>query len=124
LEITIQTEGIDYSKIEQVKKLIKRKSIVWPAFLLFGWSYGSFGKIGLQTIYYILPLFTISNLWINHENHQFDIYTGMAIMGAFVWVIWFFVRMFTLNHDIRVYNQRIADFYYLTPEEKQEVGLE
>ena len=56
-------------------------TLIWLLFLFLGWSYGSLGKIGLQTLYYI----TIGGLGI-----------------------WTLIRLFTLQGAIRSYNRKIA----------------
>ena len=54
---------------------------VWILFLLFGWSYGSLNKIGVQILFYLT-------------------------MGGFG--LWALVRLFTLNGAIKTHNRRIA----------------
>lgn len=118
------TQSIDYSKVERVKRLKRNKHIIWISFLLFGWSYGSLGKLGHQAIWYGLSLFTIFNLIITWETSIFDEYSAMAIVGLFLLIVWFIIRLFTLNRDIKKYNLGLADHFYLTPEERVEAGIE
>lgn len=122
--IVLNTETVDHSKVETVKRLKKDKRIIWLTFLLLGWSYGSLGKIGWQMTWYVLLGFTGYNLWTTFESSTFDVYSGMAIMGALVFVGWFIARLFTLNRCIIKFNRDLADFYYLTPEERAEVGID
>jgi len=124
VDITIQRNTTDRTKVELAKGRKKNKLVLYLTFILFGWSYGSFGKIGIQTIYYVIPLFALSNIWITQKTHEFDVYTGMAIVSLFFWGLWFFVRLYTLNSDINEYNRGIADYFYLTPEEKKEAGID
>lgn len=58
-----------------------KSSTVWLMFLFLGWSYGSFGKMGKQILYYI----TLGGLGL-----------------------WAFYKLLTLNRDIKEYNRRIA----------------
>ncbi len=123
LDITLQQSSLDPTKVELVRRQKKSKLLLYLAFIFLGWSYGSFGKIGMQTVYYVLPLFAISNIWITKRTHEFDVYSGMAIVGVFIWAIWFFVRLYTLNRDINEFNRDIARFYDLSDEEKREAGI-
>ncbi len=123
LDITFQQNTLDPTKVELVKRQKKSKLLLYIAFVFFGWSYGSFGKIGVQTVYYVLPLFAISNIWITQQTHEFDIYSGMAIVGIFVWIVWFLIRLYTLNQDINEFNRGLADYYNLNEEEKREAGI-
>ena len=74
----------------------KDPAITWVLFLLLGWSYGSFGKIGLQLVYY----FTLAGLGI-----------------------WWIARLFSLNKDIKKYNKQIALEVGLTADEMLNLGL-
>lgn len=56
-------------------------SKIWVLFLLFGWSYGSMGKIGIQFLY-----------WLT--------------LGGFG--IWAIIRLFTLSEKIKQHNKKIA----------------
>lgn len=118
------SETIDYSKVELVKGLKKSKPLLWTSFILFGWSYGSLGKLGFQAVWYGILLFTFYNLWYTMENEIFDEYSAMAIMGAVVMLGWYIVRFFTLNRDIKKFNSNLADHFYLNPEERAEAGIE
>lgn len=122
--IVHQTETIDHSKVEQVIKLKRSKFTIWFTFLLFGWSYGSLGKLGHQVVWYGISLFTMYNLWFTYESNVFDQYSAMALVGLFLIVVWFVIRIFTLNRDINKYNSNLADHFYLTPEERVEAGIE
>jgi hypothetical protein len=121
--IALDSDSIDVSKVATVKRLKRRKIVIWITFILFGWSYGSLGKLGLQLVWYTLLLFTSYNLFITLETNSFDVYSGMAIMGSIVLFFWYVIRIFTLNSSIEKFNQNLADFYYLTPEERAEVGI-
>jgi len=122
--IALNSESFDPTKVEKVKNLKKNKTGVWVTFIIFGWSYGSFGKIGWQIAWYTLLIFTVYNLWVTFNTNFFDVYSGMAIMGAIVFFLWYVVRLFTLNRSIDKFNQDLADLYYLTPEERAEVGID
>jgi hypothetical protein len=56
-------------------------STVWILFILFGWSYGSLDKIGLQILYYLT-------------------------FGGFGF--WFFFRLFTLGSSIKEHNRLVG----------------
>lgn len=122
--IAHQNETIDYSKVEVVKKLMRNKFKMWFNFLLFGWSYGSLGKLGIQVVWYGIQLFTFYNIWLTLSTNIFDEYSAGAIMGALIMVSWYIIRMFTLNRDIRKFNENLSDYFYLTPEERIEAGLD
>lgn len=72
------------------------KSTTWLLFLLFGWSYGSMGKIGLQLLYW---------------------FTG----GGFG--LWMLYRLFTLNKAIKKYNLDIAIGLGMSEEELKILDL-
>lgn len=97
---------------------------MWFNFLLFGWSYGSLGKLGIQVVWYGIQLFTFYNIWLTLSTNIFDEYSAGAIMGALIMVSWYIIRMFTLNRDIRKFNENLSDYFYLTPEERIEAGLD
>lgn len=119
-----QDDAIDYTKVEEVKKLKKNKLTVWANFLLFGWSYGALGRLGIQAVWYGIQLFTFYNIWITIQYSVFDEYSAGAVMGALIMVVWFIIRLFTINRDIRKYNDHIADHFYLTPDERIEAGID
>ena len=54
---------------------------VWMLFLLFGWSYGSLNKIGIQILFYLT-------------------------FGGFG--LWALIRIFTLSGSIKSHNRKIA----------------
>jgi len=122
--VALDGDSIDLSKVATVKRLKRRKLVLWITFILFGWSYGSLGKLGLQLVWYMLLLFTSYNLYITLDTNFFDVYSGMAIMGSIVLILWYIIRFFTLNKSIKKFNQNLADYYYLTPEERAEVGID
>lgn len=62
------------------------KTTIWILFLFFGWSYGSFNKMGMQILY-----------WIT--------------LGGFG--IWWIYVLFTLNKKVNNYNLEIANKYNL-----------
>lgn len=62
------------------------KTTIWILFLLFGWSYGSFNKMGMQILY-----------WIT--------------FGGFG--IWWIYVLFTLNKKVNNHNLEIANKYNL-----------
>ena len=69
---------------------------VWMQFLIFGWSYGSLNKIGLQILFYIT-------------------------FGCFG--IWTMVRFFTLSGSIKKYNRRVAAQVGLSLQEMATLNL-
>lgn len=73
-----------------------KKSTIWLLFLLFGWSYGSLGKIGIQILFYL----TLGGLGI-----------------------WGFVRLFTLGSAIKQYNRAVALEAGFTNAELPSLGL-
>jgi hypothetical protein len=72
--------------MENTQKLIIAQSetistsTAWLLFLFFGWSYGSMGKVGKQILFYLT-------------------FGGVGV--------WAFIRLFTLNSDIKNYNNGI-----------------
>lgn len=123
-DLTIEQDSLDYSKIDIVKRKKRTKLLMWISFLFFGWSYGSLGKLGLQAIWYGIFFFSASQLWLTHETSEFTEYSSMAVVGGFIMIFWFIIRLFTINRDIRQYNNNLADFYYLTPQERIEAGID
>ena len=81
---TKKSEAVDEIKSDKELVFQKKKAdptTIWILFILFGWSYGSLGKIGLQILYYLT---------------------------AFGLGIWYIIRLFTLQSAIRNYNRKIA----------------
>jgi len=115
---------IDQEKIDLVKEKISKKSNIWISFLLFGWSYGSLGKIGLQMIWYIIPVITGLGIYENLVSGEFSLYTAFALIGFPLWAIWSIARLFTLNKAVDKYNRNVANFFGLNPEEKYSLGIE
>jgi len=115
---------IDQEKVDRAKNKIRRKSNIWFSFLLFGWSYGSLGNLGLQVFWYLTPILTGIVLYQNSLSGQFTIYTALAVMGSSSWVVWSIARLFTLNKAVDKYNLKIANFFGLNPEEKYSLGIE
>jgi len=72
------------------------KTTVWLLFLFLGWSYGSFGRIGIQILYYL----TLGGLGI-----------------------WTFIQLFTLNGMINKHNKKIAIELGFTADELLKLGL-
>lgn len=124
MDTTFEIDVIDPSKVEIVKRKKRSKSMMWLGFLLFGWSYGSLGKPIFQIAWYAGMLFSIYNLQVTYQSGIFDEYSSMAIVSSFIMTIWYIFRLFTLNKDIRRYNKDLADFFYLTAEERIEAGIE
>ena len=124
MDVTLREEAIDESKVELFIRKKRKKVLIWTSFLLFGWSYGSLGKQGLQLAWYAILLFSVYNLWSTYNTRVFDAYSSGAVMGTVVMVIWWVVRLFTLNSDIRKYNNVLADFLYLTPDERVMAGID
>ena len=120
----IKYPEIDKDKVDIVKERIRKKPVVWLSFLLFGWSYGSLGKIGIQLIWYIIPVITGIGIYHNLVNHDFTLYTAFALVGFPIWLIWSMVRLFTLNKAVDRYNREVADFFGLNPEEKYTLGID
>ena len=73
-----------------------KKSNAWLMFLLLGWSYGSYDKMGKQIFYYL------------------------TLGGVGLWAIY---RLFTLNGKIRNYNKQIALECGFTTDEVLRMGL-
>ena len=72
------------------------KGITWLTFLLFGWSYGSMGKMGKQILFYL----TLGGLGL-----------------------WFLYVLFTLNSKIREFNKTQAVEAGITNEDLFRLGL-
>ena len=73
-----------------------KKSNAWLMFLLLGWSYGSYDKMGKQIFYYL------------------------TLGGLGLWAIY---KLFTLNRDIKDWNNKIAHQVGFTNEEMMSLGL-
>tara|TARA_R110002126_G_scaffold206691_1_gene353818 strand:+ start:4563 stop:4829 length:267 start_codon:yes stop_codon:yes gene_type:complete len=69
---------------------------VWILFLLFGWSYGSLNKIGIQILFYLT-------------------------LGGFG--LWTLIRLFTLSGSIKSYNRKIAGQLGLSNQEMSNLDL-
>jgi len=69
---------------------------IWLLFLFLGWSYGSFGQIGLQILFYIT-------------------FGGIGI--------WALIRLFTLSGAIKSYNRKIAGQVGLDNQEMSMLNL-
>jgi len=78
--------AVEKQKVTEVKKELVDPSRIWVTFLLLGWSYGSLGRMDLQILYYLT--------W----------------GGCGIWAI---ARLFTLDSDIRTYNNEIKKKYNL-----------
>ena len=115
---------IDKDKVDVVKENLKNKRTIWLAFLLIGWSYGSMGKLGLQFLWYAIPLSTGIGIYQNIVTGEFTLITAFALIGLPLWVIWSIVRLFTLNKAIDQYNVQVANFFGLNNEEKDTLGLQ
>ena len=87
-------QSIQNLLIYNSKKL--NSGMIWMLFLLFGWSYGSMGKMGTQILFYLT-------------------------IGGFG--LWGLVRLFTLSSSINDYNRKIALQCGLTPLQSMNVGL-
>ena len=119
----IKYAHVDKEKIDFVKDKLRNKSALWISFLLFGWSYGSLGKPGLQLLWYVIAFYSGFGIYHNFTSQEFTIYTAFAMAFIPVWIVWSIVRGFTLNKDIERYNREIANFFGLNPEEKDLLGL-
>ena len=71
-------------------------STAWLMFLLLGWSYGSYGKMGKQIFYYI------------------------TLGGLGLWAIY---KLFKLNRDIKEWNKKVAHQAGFTNDEMMQLGL-
>jgi hypothetical protein len=123
-DLTIEQDSLDYSKIEIVKQKKRTKLLIWMSFLFFGWSYGSLGKPVLQAMWYAITFFSAYQLWLTYDTSEFTEYSSMALVGSVIMIFWFIIRLFTLNRDIRKFNHNLAEFYYLTPQERIEAGID
>ena len=123
MEDMIKYPEIDKDKIEIVKSKIRKKSTIWVSFLLLGWSYGSLGKLGLQFIWYVIPFLTGIGIYQNSNSGEFTLYTAFALIGLPLWAIWSFFRLMTLNKAVDSYNNEVANFFGLNPEEKYLLGI-
>jgi hypothetical protein len=73
-----------------------KKSNAWLMFLLLGWSYGSYDKMGKQIFYYL------------------------TLGGLGLWCIY---KLFTLNRDIIEWNKKVAQQAGFTSDEMMQLGL-
>lgn len=115
---------IDKEKIELAKEQLRKKSTVWFSFLLLGWSYGSLGKLGVQMLWYAIPIATAYGIYENQMTNDFTVFTSIAVLGLPSWLVWGVARMFTLNKAVEHYNRKVADFFGLNPEEKYYLGID
>jgi hypothetical protein len=122
-QIVLEKVELDNQKINIVKPQLRKRWKMWFSFLLFGWSYGSLGNLGLQLIWYTIPVVTIYGIYEYNQTHLFTIYTSMAVVGLGVWLLWGLARIMTLNKAIENYNRGIANFYGLTDDEKKVLGI-
>lgn len=74
----------------------KDELLVWVLFIFAGWSYGSFGEIGKQILFYV------------------------TLGGLGVWTIY---RLFTLGAAIKEHNRAAATAASLTQEDLVLLGL-
>lgn len=124
MEDMIKYPQIDKDKIDIVKNKLKKKSTIWFSFLILGWSYGSLGNLGLQFIWYIIPFVTGIGIYQNTITNEFTLFTAFALIGLPLWAIWSFVRLLTLNKAVDKYNNEVANFFGLNPEEKYMLGID
>lgn len=124
MEDMIKYPQIDKDKIDIVKNKLKKKSTIWFSFLILGWSYGSLGKLGLQFIWYVIPFVTGIGIYQNTITNEFTLFTAFALIGLPLWAIWSFVRLLTLNKAVDKYNNEVANFFGLNPEEKYMLGID
>ncbi len=124
MEDMIKYPQIDKDKIDIVKNKLRKKSTIWFSFLILGWSYGSLGNLGLQFIWYIIPFVTGIGIYQNTITNEFSLFTAFALIGLPLWAIWSFVRLLTLNKAVDKYNNEVANFFGLNPEEKYMLGID
>ncbi len=124
MEDMIKYPQIDKDKIDIVKNKLRKKSTIWFSFLTLGWSYGSLGNLGLQFIWYIIPFVTGIGIYQNTITNEFTLFTAFALIGLPLWAIWSFVRLLTLNKAVDKYNNEVANFFGLNPEEKYMLGID
>ncbi|MEJ2594803.1 MAG: hypothetical protein P8100_06680 [bacterium] len=119
-----QHDEMNTDRIDMVRTQLKKKTIVWASFLLFGWSYGSLGNLTLQLLWYVIPL--VSGIGIYHKLvlHEFTLYTAFALIGVPGWILWNLVRMITLNKEIDRYNRKLADIFGLSREERYSLDID
>lgn len=85
---------MDKTIIYQERRI--KKSNAWLLFLLVGWSYGSYDKMGKQFFY-----------WIT--------FAGCGL--------WFIYKLFTLNRDINEWNKKVAHQAGFSNDEIMSLGL-
>ena len=124
MEDMIKYPQIDKDKIDIVKDKLRKKSTIWFSFLILGWSYGSLGNLGLQLIWYVIPFVTGIGIYQNTITNDFTLFTAFALIGLPLWTIWSFVRLLTLNKAVENYNNEVANFFGLNPEEKYMLGID
>jgi hypothetical protein len=73
-----------------------KKGNAWLLFLLVGWSYGSYDKMGKQIFF-----------WITFGGLGF----------------WYLYKLFTLNRDINEWNKKVAHQAGFTNDETMSLGL-
>ena len=124
MEDMIKYPQIDKDKIDIVKNKLRKKSTIWFSFLILGWSYGSLGNLGLQLIWYVIPFVTGIGIYQNTITNDFTLFTAFALIGLPLWAIWSFARLLTLNKAVEKYNNEVANFFGLNPEEKYMLGID
>jgi ABC-type Fe3+-siderophore transport system permease subunit len=89
----------DYTRTEKMNFYSNRKlesGKTWLLFLLFGWSYGSMGKMGKQIFFYIT-------------------FAGFGL--------WFLYVLFTLSNKIKEHNRSIAKDLGMDLQDLNNLGL-
>ena len=79
-------------------------STVWLLTLIFGWSYGNFGEIGKQMLYYIFVFLVF--------------YFSQPIL-YFLFIGWYLYILISLEHKIHEYNYYIMECLNFSDEEKE-----
>ena len=87
-------ESVENLLVYQSGKL--NSTVIWLLYLFLGWSYGSMDKIGMQILFYIT-------------------FGGVGI--------WAFIRLFTLNGDIKDYNRKKGILANLSNKQMIAMGL-
>ena len=96
------------TKLMLIEKKLVNRTTAWLLFIFLGWGYGSLNKIGLQLLYYFMPIiFLVIRFFV-------PLYLPLTVI---VCIIWFIVLLFRFNNMIKEYNNNILAKFDLSNEE-------
>lgn len=96
------------TKLMLIEKKLVNRTTAWLLFIFLGQGYGSLNKIGLQLLYYFMPIiFLVIRFFV-------PLYLPLTVI---VCIIWFIVLLFRFNNMIKEYNNNILAKFDLSNEE-------